>query len=291
MGRKRIKIQKISNQRSRQVTFTKRKGGLLKKAMELSVLCDCEVALIIFNKSGKLIKYSSHDLQKILDRVKQSEDGTPFSKLIAENYVNADYERCFGNVDNISPSDRSKETSEELDSPAKASAGEDKHPSNIAATKKATGRKHKLSSPSNVKQEQNKIPRNGIQNVQQQPPFQQQTSPQHFASQFHQLQQQQLLAPMYAQQLYLNHQQLMSGGMAMNPNVGNSCASSATMQTGVPAQFVTSTGQQILQHPDAAQTYNIPPQYMKGIPVMATGNTAISNANMMKTKHLGTSQR
>ena len=32
------------------MTFTKRKFGLFKKAYELSVLCDCEIAVIIFNK-------------------------------------------------------------------------------------------------------------------------------------------------------------------------------------------------------------------------------------------------
>ena len=37
-----------------QVTFTKRKFGLMKKAYELSVLCECEIALIIFNSNNKL---------------------------------------------------------------------------------------------------------------------------------------------------------------------------------------------------------------------------------------------
>lgn len=43
MGRNKIIIKKIPNERSRQSTFMKRKHGLIKKAMELSILCDCEV--------------------------------------------------------------------------------------------------------------------------------------------------------------------------------------------------------------------------------------------------------
>lgn len=50
MGRKKIAIEKIEDDRMRQITFAKRKNGLLKKAMELAVLCDCEVSLIIFNQ-------------------------------------------------------------------------------------------------------------------------------------------------------------------------------------------------------------------------------------------------
>ncbi|NXU05781.1 MEF2A factor, partial [Buphagus erythrorhynchus] len=46
------------------VTFTKRKFGLMKKAYELSVLCDCEIALIIFNSSNKLFQYASTDMDK-----------------------------------------------------------------------------------------------------------------------------------------------------------------------------------------------------------------------------------
>jgi hypothetical protein len=50
MGRKKIKITKILDERSRAATFAKRKNGLLKKAIELSILCDCEIALVVFNQ-------------------------------------------------------------------------------------------------------------------------------------------------------------------------------------------------------------------------------------------------
>ncbi|XP_056268748.1 MEF2 transcription factor homolog [Pseudoliparis swirei] len=49
-----------------EVTFTKRKFGLMKKAYELSVLCDCEIALIIFNSSNKLFQYAGTDMDKVL---------------------------------------------------------------------------------------------------------------------------------------------------------------------------------------------------------------------------------
>ena len=51
---------------SSQVTFTKRKFGLMKKAYELSVLCDCEIAVVIFNSHNKLFQYASSDMDKIL---------------------------------------------------------------------------------------------------------------------------------------------------------------------------------------------------------------------------------
>ncbi|KAF1796253.1 MADS box transcription factor MEF2, partial [Mucor lusitanicus] len=65
MGRKKIKIQPIQDERNKQITFLKRKHGLMKKAYELSVLCDCQVALLIFNDSGNLIQYSSSDIDEI----------------------------------------------------------------------------------------------------------------------------------------------------------------------------------------------------------------------------------
>ncbi|KAJ1910580.1 hypothetical protein IWQ60_010585, partial [Tieghemiomyces parasiticus] len=73
MGRKKIKIQPIADDRGRQVTFLKRKQGLMKKAYELSVLCDCQIALIIFTSNGKLVQFSSSDIDPILMRYTQTE--------------------------------------------------------------------------------------------------------------------------------------------------------------------------------------------------------------------------
>nr|CDS17515.1 myocyte enhancer factor 2 splice variant II [Echinococcus granulosus] len=68
MGRKKIEIKRIDDERNRQVTFTKRKLGLMKKAYELSVLCDCEIALIIFNSAKRLFQYASSDINHVLLR-------------------------------------------------------------------------------------------------------------------------------------------------------------------------------------------------------------------------------
>ena len=59
MGRGRVQLKRIENKTSQQVTFFKRRSGLLKKANEISVLCDAQVALIIFSTKGKLFEYSS----------------------------------------------------------------------------------------------------------------------------------------------------------------------------------------------------------------------------------------
>lgn len=74
MGRNKIAIQKIANERNRQATFTKRKAGLIKKAMELSILCDCDVALIVFNSNQKLYQYASSDMEKILLKYTEHQD-------------------------------------------------------------------------------------------------------------------------------------------------------------------------------------------------------------------------
>ena len=59
MGRGRVELKRIENKINRQVTFAKRRNGLLKKAYELSVLCDAEVALIVFSNRGKLYEFCS----------------------------------------------------------------------------------------------------------------------------------------------------------------------------------------------------------------------------------------
>jgi len=68
MAREKIQIKKIDNATARQVTFSKRRRGLFKKAEELSVLCDADVALIIFSSTGKLFEYSSSSMKEILER-------------------------------------------------------------------------------------------------------------------------------------------------------------------------------------------------------------------------------
>ncbi|KAF2937015.1 hypothetical protein DAI22_03g019800 [Oryza sativa Japonica Group] len=59
MVRGKTQMKRIENPTSRQVTFSKRRNGLLKKAFELSVLCDAEVALIVFSPRGKLYEFAS----------------------------------------------------------------------------------------------------------------------------------------------------------------------------------------------------------------------------------------
>ncbi|KAL6905249.1 hypothetical protein ACP4OV_002850 [Aristida adscensionis] len=71
MVRGKTEMKRIENATSRQVTFSKRRNGLLKKAFELSVLCDAEVALIVFSPRGKLYEFASAaSLQKTIDRYK-----------------------------------------------------------------------------------------------------------------------------------------------------------------------------------------------------------------------------
>jgi hypothetical protein len=59
MGRGKIVIRRIDNSTSRQVTFSKRRNGIFKKAKELGILCDAEVGLVIFSSTGRLYEYAS----------------------------------------------------------------------------------------------------------------------------------------------------------------------------------------------------------------------------------------
>lgn len=68
MGRRKIEIKPIKDDRNRSVTFLKRKGGLFKKAHELSVLCQVDVAVVIFSSNKKLYQYCSGDINEIISR-------------------------------------------------------------------------------------------------------------------------------------------------------------------------------------------------------------------------------
>lgn len=59
MGRGKIEIKKIENPTNRQVTYSKRRAGIMKKASELTVLCDAQLSLVMFSSTGKFSEYCS----------------------------------------------------------------------------------------------------------------------------------------------------------------------------------------------------------------------------------------
>nr|ASZ79950.1 MADS37-2 [Phyllostachys edulis] len=68
--RGRVELRRIEDRTSRQVRFSKRRSGLFKKARELSVLCDAEVALVVFSPAGRLYEFASSNssIEKIFGR-------------------------------------------------------------------------------------------------------------------------------------------------------------------------------------------------------------------------------
>nr|AAS67610.1 agamous MADS-box transcription factor 1a [Crocus sativus] len=84
MGRGKIEIKRIENTTNRQVTFCKRRNGLLKKAYELSVLCDAEVALIVFSTRGRLYEYANNSVKGTIDRYKKACTDTSNSGTVSE---------------------------------------------------------------------------------------------------------------------------------------------------------------------------------------------------------------
>ncbi|KAL1541700.1 Floral homeotic protein APETALA [Salvia divinorum] len=73
MGRGKVELKRIENKVNQQVTFSKRRSGLLKKAHEISLLCDADVGLMIFSNKGKFSEYATDScMERILDRYKRS---------------------------------------------------------------------------------------------------------------------------------------------------------------------------------------------------------------------------
>uniref|UniRef100_A0A0D9V8Q9 MADS-box domain-containing protein n=1 Tax=Leersia perrieri TaxID=77586 RepID=A0A0D9V8Q9_9ORYZ len=85
MGRGKIEIKRIENKTSRQVTFCKRRNGLLKKAYELAILCDAEIALIIFSSRGRLFEFSNvNSTRSTIERYKKASDSTSGSAPVID---------------------------------------------------------------------------------------------------------------------------------------------------------------------------------------------------------------
>ncbi|CAL9120250.1 unnamed protein product [Musa textilis] len=74
MGRGKIEIKRIENSTNRQVTFSKRRNGIIKKAREISILCDTHVSVVVFSSSGKMSDYCTPTtaLPTILERYQQN---------------------------------------------------------------------------------------------------------------------------------------------------------------------------------------------------------------------------
>ncbi|CAA0834263.1 Agamous-like MADS-box protein AGL62 [Striga hermonthica] len=67
-GRQKIMIARIENETNRQVTFSKRRAGLFKKASELSTLCGAESAVVVFSPSGKAHSFGNPSVDAIINR-------------------------------------------------------------------------------------------------------------------------------------------------------------------------------------------------------------------------------
>nr|AAT46097.1 APETALA3-like protein [Akebia trifoliata] len=91
MGRGKIEIKRIENSTSRQVTYSKRRAGIMKKAQELTVLCDAEVSLIMFSSTGKFTEYISPSVttKQIFDQ---------YQKVSGINIWQPHYERMQDNL-------------------------------------------------------------------------------------------------------------------------------------------------------------------------------------------------
>nr|ASZ79947.1 MADS26 [Phyllostachys edulis] len=76
MARGRVQLRRIENPVHRQVTFCKRRAGLLKKARELSVLCEADIGIIIFSAHGKLYDLATTGtMEELIGRYKSASEG------------------------------------------------------------------------------------------------------------------------------------------------------------------------------------------------------------------------
>ena len=68
MGRQRIPMVRIKKETHRQVTFSKRRAGLFKKASELCTLCGAEVGIIVYSPAKKPFSFGHPSVESVLDR-------------------------------------------------------------------------------------------------------------------------------------------------------------------------------------------------------------------------------
>ncbi|KAI5015948.1 hypothetical protein ZWY2020_005575 [Hordeum vulgare] len=104
MVRRKTVIERIADTASRQVTFSKRKGGLFKKARELGVLCDAQVGILLFSNTGRLYEYSNSTsgVNSIIERYQKVKEGQQFMSASAEaKFWQAEAERLRQQLQNL----------------------------------------------------------------------------------------------------------------------------------------------------------------------------------------------
>ncbi|XP_030512835.1 floral homeotic protein AGAMOUS isoform X2 [Rhodamnia argentea] len=109
MGRGKIEIKRIENTTNRQVTFCKRRNGLLKKAYELSVLCEAEVALIVFSSRGRLYEYANDSVKATIERYKKACSDSSSSGSVSEanvQYYQQESAKLQRQIDNMQNNNR-----------------------------------------------------------------------------------------------------------------------------------------------------------------------------------------
>ncbi|GLT63496.1 hypothetical protein SLA2020_360580 [Shorea laevis] len=67
-GRQKVEIKKVEKKSNLQVTFSKRRQGLFKKASELCVLCGAKVGIIVFSPKDKPFCFGHPDVNAVVDQ-------------------------------------------------------------------------------------------------------------------------------------------------------------------------------------------------------------------------------
>ncbi|XP_047045749.1 MADS-box transcription factor 23-like [Lolium rigidum] len=109
MVRGKTVIEKIESTTSRQVTFSKRKSGLFKKAKELGILCDAQVGVVLFSNTGRLYEYSNSNsgTKSIIERYQQVKEGQQFMSASDEaKFWQAEGERLRQQLHNLQDNHR-----------------------------------------------------------------------------------------------------------------------------------------------------------------------------------------
>ncbi|KAM0880637.1 hypothetical protein ACQ4PT_033433 [Festuca glaucescens] len=143
MGRGKIEIKRIENATNRQVTFSKRRGGLLKKANELAVLCDARVGVVVFSSTGRMFEYSSPACS-LRDLIEQYQNATnsQFEEINHDQQIFVEMTRMRNEMEKLESGIR-RYTGDDLTSLSLADINDIEQQLEFSVTKVRT-RKHQL---------------------------------------------------------------------------------------------------------------------------------------------------